>query len=239
MLTQWQKNIAQLGWLNAVLYGLARLLDTASHGRWGLYRYHFVAQYLADAPLRPLRGADITVLMDEQKLADYPRPPSVIAARYGQGARSLSAWRKGRLAGFIWLIMHAYQEDEVRARFRLASPRACWDFDVWVHPDERLGWTFRRLWEAARAHLRARDVRWSCSRISAFNPGSLASHAHIGLVRMGGALFLRCGTWQWTCASLPPYFHLSRNARMYPEFIFDTSTLQEPPCPNAIKSAKS
>jgi hypothetical protein len=239
--------IAQLGWLNAALYLLARLLQRGSGGRWALHRYHFIAQYIGDTPLSPARGLDIEIRPTspaEPMPDDYPRPPAVLRQRHAQGARSLTAWRNGRLAGFLWLAMGAYQEDEVRARYLLCSSSASWDFDVWVRPEERLGWVFRRLWEAARRQLRGQGVRWSCSRISAFNPGSLRAHARLGTVRLGGAVFLRCCGWQWMFASLAPYFHLSCGPASFPQLMFDTSALadippQELPCPISTKSARS
>jgi hypothetical protein len=239
--------IAQLGWPDAALYALARLLQKLSGGRWMLHRYHFIAQHIGDTPLSPARGLDIEIRASgpaEAVTDDYPRPRQILLQRYAQGAQSLTAWRNGRLAGFLWLVMDAYQEDEVRARYLLASRGSCWDFDVWVRPEERLGWVFRRLWEAARRRLRGQDVRWSCSRISAFNPGSMRAHARIGTVRLGGALFLRCGAWQWMFASLAPYFHLSRGPASYPTLMIDTSALadiapQELSCPTSTKSARS
>lgn len=230
MLIRLRHTLAQLGWFNAALYALARLLQAASGGSWVLHRYHFVAQYVSDKPLPSLRGLDIDIRPHHSTdpIPDgYPRPATVVHHRYSQGALSLAAWRNGRLAGFLWLIADAYQEDEVRARYRLASSRAWWDFDVWVRPEERLGWVFRRLWEAARQNLRLHGVRWTCSRISAFNAASLRAHAQIGTVRLGSATFLRCGKWQWMIASLAPYFHLSRNAASYPQLMFDTSALSD------------
>jgi GNAT superfamily N-acetyltransferase len=233
--------LAQLGWLNTTLYLLARALETVSGGRWTLFRYLFVAQYVSDTPLSPMRGADIHIQLPAAGMPlpdDYPRPAHVVRSRYAQGASTLAAWRKGRLAGFLWMISQAYQEDEVRARYQLASPCASWDFDVWVRPEERLGWVFRRLWEAARQHLRGQGVRWSCSRISAFNPASLRAHAQIGVVRLGHAVFLRCGQWQWMFSSLRPHIHLSRSPASFPELIIDTRPLQEPPCTSFRKSAR-
>ena len=227
---------SQLGWLNASLYCLGRVLERVSGGRWQLYRYYFVAQQVDDADLAGARGGDIDIaLMDAGSIGQiaYPRPAHVIRQRYAQGAFSLVARRQGQLAGFLWLILDAYQEDEVRARYRLLSSEAAWDFDVWVRPEDRMGWVFRRLWDEARRLLRRRAVRWSCSRISAFNPSSLRAHARIGTRRLGHALFLRCGGWQWMYASLPPRFHLSRHPASFPQLSFDTTTLthQEPPCP--------
>lgn len=141
-------------------------------------------------------------------------------------------------------MLDAYQEDEVRVRYRLPRADTSWDFDVWIHPDERLGWAFPRLWEAARQQLRERGVRWTCSRISAFNAASLRAHARIGHVRLGDALFVRCGGWQWMFSTVAPYFHLSCNAASFPQLTFDTSALadvtpQEQPCPPSKQSATS
>lgn len=239
MIHSLRSTLAQLGWFNTLLYALARLLQRASGGRWALMRYLFVAQYVSDSALTPMRGADIEIrpLRAQDPLpAGYPRPAQVVRDRYAQGAHTLAAWRNGRLAGFLWLIAEAYQEDEVRARYLLSSCRLGWDFDVWVRPEERLGWVFRRLWEAARQHLRRRGVRWTCSRISAFNAASLRAHAQIGTVRLGHAVFLRCGEWQWMLASMRPYIHLSRSRASYPQLTFNPPS-QEPPCPISNKSA--
>lgn len=249
MATGLRHTLLQLGWFDACLYWLGRLLVRVSGGRWRLHRYRYVAQYMAPQPLpnARLRGRDIAIHLHTAPCPvamPWPRPPGVIASRQAQGACSLVALRRGTLAGFLWLIDGAYQEDEVRARFCLASAEACWDFDVWVAPDERLGMVFARLWEAARVQLRARGVRWSCSRISAFNPASLRAHAAIGLVPLGAALFLRCGGWQWTFSNIAPYMHLSRSDNSFPEFRFDTRsladlTLPEPSCPPKNSCAPS
>lgn len=230
MTTGLRHTYAQLGWLNAILYWLGHLLATASAGSWTLHRYHFVAQYVGDVPLCGARGLDIDIrehTAADARPADYPRPDSVVSQRYTQGAISLAAWRKGRLAGFLWLISDTYLEDEVRVRYRLASSRAAWDFDVWVRPEERVGWVFPRLWEAARRQLRQRGVRWTCSRISAFNPASMRAHARIGMVKLGGAVFLRCGSWQWMWATLAPYFHFSRHPSDCPQLTLDTNSLPD------------
>jgi hypothetical protein len=158
----------------------------------------------------------------------------VLAARYAQGACSLAAVKRGELVGFLWLRFDAYQEDEVRARYLLPSAQSCWDFDVWVRPQERLGPAFPRLWDEANHLLRARAVRWSCSRISAFNAASLRAHASIGTVPMGSATFLRCGGWQWMLATRAPYCHLSRAPAAFPRLCFDTSALCHPPAMESL-----
>jgi len=228
--------VAELGWLNAGLYLLDLALRRLTSQRWCLRKYQLVAQTLSGPSLAAGRGTDIDVrlLASAAELPPgYPRPAAVIADRYAQGARSLAAFRGGELTGFLWFLADAYQEDEVRVRFRLASPQAVWDFDVYVRPQDRLGWTFRRLWDEARAMLSARGVRWSCSRISAFNAGSLRTHARIGTAPLGCAVFLCCGGWQWMAATLAPYIHLSRHPASFPQLLLDTTTLHHPLPPEA------
>ena len=87
--------------------------------------------------------------------------------------------------------------------------QAAWDFDVYVDPEHRSGLGFARLWDEANGWLRRRGVAFSWSRISAFNPGSLASHARLGARVAGKATFFRLGPCQLMIASLPPYFHIS------------------------------
>ncbi|MET3133191.1 hypothetical protein AAKU55_003476 [Oxalobacteraceae bacterium GrIS 1.11] len=226
------QSIKQLGWLNAALYGFDRTLVQLSGGRCALYKYQFLAQAIGNNALCCGRGQSIKVLLcrSPQELPpDYPRSVDVLLARYAGGALSLAAVKNGRLSGFLWLRLDAYQEDEVRARYALASSQSCWDFDVWVRPEDRFGLTFARLWEEANRLLRARAVRWSCSRISAFNRASLAAHARIGTLKLGSATFLRCGRWQWMFATLAPYIHLSLHPASFPQLRFDTSDLPDPP----------
>lgn len=224
-------SLVQLGGLNGCLYCISRVLQRLSAERWDLYKYQFVAQTVGAAPLCGKRGRDIHVYRyahRDELPCGYPRPASVLRQRDAQGAVSLAAFRGDCLVGFLWILLDGYQEDEVRARYVLASPHSSWDFDVWIDPDERLGLTFARLWDEANLLLRARAVRWTCSRISAFNSASLRAHAHIGTVHLGSATFLRCGRWQWMCATLAPYLHLSWRPGAFPRLVFDTSRLDRP-----------
>lgn len=220
--------VEQLGWLNTALYAIHRLLGILSKGRWALYKYHFVAQEVSTTSLCHGRGKAIEVRLcqDKNDLPEvYPRRADVIVQRYAQGAQSLSAFKNGRLVGFLWFLLGNYQEDEVRARYQLLSKQSAWDFDVYVQPEDRFGFVFPRLWDEANRLLNARAIRWSCSRISAFNAGSLAAHARIGTTPLGAAVFLRCGHWQWMFATLAPYVHLSRHPASFPRLQFDTSRL--------------
>lgn len=223
------QTVRQIGWYNGGWYALALLIGALSGGRWSLYKYRLVAQAVAREPLCRGRGSAIEVrALDAGAGAALAGPlqrrADVIGARYRQGAQCLAAFRDGQLLGFLWFIAGPYQEDEVRARFVPASRQACWDFDVQVLREHQLGLAFARLWDEANRLLHARGVRWSCSRISAFNAASLLAHRRIGARELGGAVFVCCGRWQWTAATLAPYFHLSRGPASFPQFRL------EPPC---------
>lgn len=245
-LARLRNSIVRLGWRDSAWLALARLLKAVPGRAASLQRYQFVAQAIAPGSLCHGRGKAIAVApcAAPQGLAGGPaRAPEALEQRLAQGAQCLVARRTSAaksdtaipdaavpgvdasIAGWLWLLHGGYLEDEVRARYVLASKQSSWDLDVWVQPDERGGLVFARLWEEANAQLHAQGVRWSCSRISRFNAESLAAHARIGTVCLGTATFLRCGNWQWMLASLPPYLHLSRHAGSIPELHFDTGHL--------------
>jgi hypothetical protein len=193
-----------------------------------------VAQPVAKtALLAQGRGKKIEVrLIHEQDeiIQQFPRPAAAIQARFEQGAKCLVATKDGRFVGFLWLLMGGYQEDEVRARYvPLPANRSAWDFDVYVAPDFRLGLTFLRLWDQANRVLCENNIFWSCSRVSAFNVGSLAAHARLGTVFLGSAIFFCVGGCQLTFASTSPYFHLSWGPDSFPEFRLDTQRLVASP----------
>lgn len=226
MLKQW-------GGFNVCLFLLNKLLVAASRGSFRIYRYYFIAQPVAKAALcRPGKSRKIEIgLIHEQDeiVRQFPRPAAAIEARFKQGAKCLVALKDQHFIGFLWLVLSSYhyQEDEVRARYiPLPSKQAAWDFDVYVAPDFRLGRTFLRLWEEANRILAENGILWSCSRISAFNSGSLGAHAHFGTRSLGSAIFLCAGRWQITFASIPPYFHLSSHSDSFPEFRLDTQRLE-------------
>lgn len=225
--------VQQWGWFNVCLFLLNKLLVAISRGSFCLYRYYFIAQPVAKAALLPPgRGRKIKVhLVNEQDemIREFPRPATVIQARFKQGAKCLVALKEQRFIGFLWLLPgnYHYQEDEVRARYiPLPATRTAWDFDVYVAPDFRLGFTFPRLWEEANRIMAENGILWSCSRISAFNSGSLNAHAHLGALSLGNATFFCAGRRQITFASIPPYFHFSPHPGSFPQFRLDTSGLK-------------
>lgn len=223
MLQQW-------GWFNTGLFVLNRLLVIISSGSLRLYKYNLIGQPVAKVSLLPPgRGRKIEIRLvqpHDEITRQFPRPAAAIQARFEQGAKCLVAFKDGQFVGFLWLLLGSYQEDEVRARFTPLPPKqAAWDFDVYVAPDFRLGLAFPRLWDEANRLLTGNDIQWSCSRISAFNAGSLGAHARLGTVSLGNAIFFCAGRWQITFASIPPYFHLSLNPESFPEFHLSTRGL--------------
>lgn len=214
MLTKFRQLCADMGSLNALLYVLHRALSTLTGGHAGIERFIFVAQPVPDQPHIPAGKVTTSVvkhlLPGDPLLAQCMRPDEVIAARFAQGAKCLAIVKDDQLQAAIWLIHGHYDEDVVRARFVLPPcGTAAWDFDVYVAPKYRLGFTFLRLWDAANAYLRDAGVMWSYSRITAFNLGSLASHSRLGASPFGNATFLTLGPVQLMVSSLRPWLHIS------------------------------
>lgn len=211
---------AELGRLNAVLYAAGRLLSRLS-GELRLYRYYIVAQPVPDQPLLPARrGRSIEVDRigaGHRGFVRLPLTEDVITYRFAQDAVCFGAFRNGEIQGCLWLCLGPYDEDEVRCRFvREPEESTVWDFDVYVCPEARGGFVFARLWDEANAFLRERGIAWSISRISAFNPGSLASHTALGARRTATATYLKLWRWQIMVADVPPYVHLSTKAGSVP-----------------------
>ena len=214
MLTKFRQLRTDMGTLNALLYGLHRVLSIVSGGRAGIERFIFVAQPVPDQPHIPsdkkTTSVVKTLLPGDALLAQCMRPEAVIAARFAQGAKCLAIVKDDQLQAAIWLIHGHSDGDVVRARFVLPrSGTAAWDFDVYVAPKYRLGFTFLRLWDAANAYLREAGVMWSYSRITAFNLGSLASHSRLGASPFGDATFLTLGPVQLMISTLRPWLHIS------------------------------
>jgi hypothetical protein len=207
-------NVRQLGWLDALLYLGGQVLSRLSGGRARVVKYRLVAQPIGRAEAKPLRPDAATELRavpaGDALVKAFERPPYVLARRYADGAACTAALVRGEFAGFIWIQRGAYDEDEVRCRYELLEPASCvWDFDVYVVPRYRVGRTLARLWSHVDQALAREGVRWSFSRISAFNRDSLAAHARLGTVDCGSALFVVLGPLQLALLPGPPWLHVS------------------------------
>jgi hypothetical protein len=218
--------LRELGWLDGSLYALDRTLAAMSGERLRLHKYYFVAQPIREKPwLPPGRGEKLEarwVTASDRIIERIPRPDWAAPHRFGQGAMCLALLKDGTCIGFGWFTLGAYQEDEVRCRYvPLPAGKSVWDFDVYLEPEHRTGIAFLKLWDEANGFFAERDVRWSLSRISAFNKGSLRAHARMGAAPIGSALFLTLGPLQVCAMTCPPFFHFSRSRDSFPTLALD------------------
>jgi hypothetical protein len=224
-----RESVASLGWGNGILYTIGRALEQVTRGRCRLFKYYFVAQPVPEQRLTALPKASRTriyrALPTEDIIKRFPRPPAVIAWRFADGAACFVAERMGELVGFIWIKLERYQEDEVRCDYLLDPAQGlAWDFDAWVAPEFRMTRAFVQLWEAANDYLRQQGCHWSVSRISAFNPVSLASHRRMGAVHLHTGLFAVLGRTQLALFSCRPYIHVGFGVASRPRLSFHPPT---------------
>ena len=215
LLAKFRAAAAAMGFRNACLFAATRLLHACFGTRVRIVKYYFMTQPLTPPDQAALaRSGSFAFSWIESVcplFEQIDRPAEVLAQRFAQGARCLAALtRDDELAGFLWFVVGPYDEDEVRARF-VPQPAgaAAWDFDVSIVPRYRMGRLFSYLWARASAELVAHGVNKTVSRVSAFNPASLASHSRLGAEIVGEALFLCAGRVQLMKSSLAPKWHLS------------------------------
>jgi hypothetical protein len=206
--------------IDLLLWKASRAASLASRGAWRIHRYLFVAQPVPAARLlAPGTSATTIRRVDagDPLVAQFPRPPEVIAARYRMGALCFAIENQGRFVGFAWIKEAQYPEDEVRCLYRFEPGTASvWDFDVYIEPRFRFGRTFARLWDYVNAWLREHGYRWSLSRISAFNPDSLAAHRRLGTRIIGTATFIRMGSLQIALIGQAPFVHIGWHDNQVP-----------------------
>ena len=179
-------------------------------------KYHLVAQPVPPEPKRRRpHKLSITQIPPEQYRDHwFPRPRAAIEARYAQGAVCFVAFDNDEPLACLWLkAQGGFNEDTIRSRFEPTPvDHTAWDFDVYVHPAHRLGRTFLHLWTHAFDWMRERDIRWTMSRIDAFNLASINSHRRLGAQITGHVIYWTWGNWQLTLSSQRPRWNLSRSA---------------------------
>ncbi len=222
LLSSFREIRASLGLGNGLLFALARLVNRTTRGRSRLLKYYFVAQPVPPKPSpafsRPSKTRIYRAVPGDVIIQQFPRPPQVITKRFADGALCFVAEQAGRLVGFLWIKQESYCEDEVRCHYFLHPPdQLVWDFDTYVAPEFRMSRAFAQLWEAANEFLRERGYRWSISRISAFNAGSLASHRRLGIVHLNAGIFLVSGPVQLAAFSQRPFLHVAIGPRHSPK----------------------
>jgi len=194
------RSLSEIGFLNTCLYALHHLLSGV-HSSLGVERFYVVMQPVAQKPGIPgKRGKNIRVdrlNREDPALSTFVRVAEEIQERFDQGAVCFGAWRQDHLIAWIWLILGSYQDFNFHLRFvPTPAEKTCWDLDIFVEPEYRLGFAFARLWEEARAYLARHGVEWSASMISAFNTASLRSHKRLDSRIVGSVTILELGRLQ-------------------------------------------
>ncbi len=196
-LTSAAKTVHDLGARYAALYWLDRVLAIASRGHVRLRHYVFVTQPLKQRAVAAETSFSVRPLASDHPVQQFPVSAAEVQRRLQQGSTCLVATSDGEFAGYLWLHLGAYPEDEVRCRFLpWPSERVAWDFDVYIVPRFRATRAFSRLWQATERHLTALGITHSASRISSYNAVSLRSHLRSGAVVTGSAIFVTIGRAQ-------------------------------------------
>lgn len=211
----------QFGTINGSYYLLGKLIQRLSGGSARLVRYYIVGQPIPEkyAPVCKPSTTDCVseMVSPEQIRAVSPRPFEVIESRVARQHTCLLATNKGEFSGFMWFATGYYDEDEVHCRYVIAEPMSgVWDYDVFVEQRYRLGRTFARLWDAANLRLSERGIKWSFSRISAFNSQSLGSHGRMGFEKLATLTFVSFGQWQLMLSSCSPFVNVCWKGKFRP-----------------------
>jgi hypothetical protein len=212
--------IARLGWWTGTLYVVALTLRRFCPF-FSIEKYYVVAQPVPARELLPeSRGKGIFIRPidhDHPLISQLPRPREEMARRFAGGAVCFLAMRENRIIGHLWVTRSPYRESVHGAEFVPQPPgRTAWDFDMWIDPAERLGLAFARLWDRCNSYLREQGVRWTCSRVSAFNSESLQAHARLGMRVMHSLLYFGAGQVELLIADVAPFVALSFSPHTFP-----------------------
>jgi len=216
---KWQQLRREMGAFWAVMYGIHKAVRKLGIK---LSAYRFAFQPVPEKRL--LKKPDniefrwLETFVSEMLVED--RKAAWVQARLARGDRCLAAYKESELIAFLWLAARHYPEDEARCDYRLEAQALVWDYDVYVAPRYRVTRLFAQLWDEANESLYQSGVRWSVSRISAFNVASIHSHRRRGALLSGAAIFVNAGNWQMLLSNRRPFLHVSRKSR--PAFRFFT-----------------
>ena len=224
MLSKLRAAAAELGWTNAILYGINRVSKT----RWGGFvqvdPVHLVVHAVRRDPvLPPRRGRGIEtrrLSTDEALKCGVPISENLIESRRQGEAVCLAAFKDDRLIGYRWLQLGPYSDEEVHCTFvAVAGRRAAWGWNFFVAPQHRTSFVFARLWDETYAFLRDNDLQWIFSWISAFTPAVLTAEQRLGAHRLGGAVFISVGPVQLLLATIAPFVHVSLRRAAPPRLV--------------------
>lgn len=201
--------LREFGLAAGLLYTLDRALQWLSP-RLRLYCYELMVQPITERPLIPARLTRQLEIREirrgDPELALMPPREQITTARFDQGAVCLGAFQKGNFIAYMWFCFRAYEEDEVRCTYVLASEHdSVFDFDFYIFPEHRMGLAFAGLWNGANAVLRSRGIRNTFSRLTRFNLASRRAHKHLGWRRVGQAMFLQAWRLEIMLATIRPF----------------------------------
>jgi len=212
----------ELGLTSTLVHICNRILNSLHLKQLAIYKYYITKQSVVSSHLLPLdKGKNIEVVeicRSDPVFLQFGRPLEVIQARFNQGGHCYGAFRKGEIAGYLWLNFGKYQEDEVRCTYVL-SPfnKAAWDYDVYVFPKHRFSFTFPRLWEYANEAMLERGIENTYSGIAYCNVASINSHQKLGSRVIGSIYFLRFFQMQWSLSvHFRPTITFSYNRLSFP-----------------------
>ena len=180
-----------------------------------LKQYYIFAQPVpSERLLRSRRGRSVYVeRLDtaDPRLEALPVAADTLDLR-GQAGNIVcfAAFKDGRVIGCHWLALDHHDDEEVGARFcGQGSARFVWDFDLYVVPEERIGYAFARIWDEAFAFLRELGIAWSLSYVSPVNQRSHKSHESLGSVRVASLLRITLGRAELIVSTIRPYLGLA------------------------------
>lgn len=223
----------ELGGLDAGWYVIKRVFAALSSSL-RIHRYKLFAQKVdAGEGLKRIHES-ITIKQvskSEYKVDWFPRPKEVIEDRFSQGSVCFVAFKHGEPVASLWLVLGPYIEDEVRCLFSpLPKGEAAWDFDVYIKPEHRLTRIFLYLWSTANQYMQGHGIKWTMSRIDAFNIQSIRSHKRMGAVCIRVVTFVSAGNLQAMLSSSYPFLHVSLSKFNYPTIkLFSPAVPANPP----------
>jgi len=207
--------VSDMGAANGAMYVAARIAKRI-HPAVAIERFYIVAQPVKQTRLLPSgRGESIKVLMfsaHDPLLEQLSAPSSEITRRFAAQGRCFLAMRGERVVGHLWITHSGYREPAFRCEYSIRSPdKMVWDFDLWIERKERMGWVFSRLWDECNEYLRQREIGWTLSRISAFNPESLRAHQRFGIRRLRSLTYFCVGRTELLLAFPPACIRITRS----------------------------
>ncbi len=219
----------RLGTADAILLAVSKMARKLSFGKVILRRYYVFLQPIDQIVVLPARrGRSINVRLiaaDDPIVQDFPRPPSEIEDRFRSGSECIVAESDGLISGFFWLHYDRYDDPEANVRFQLHPHTVTnWDFDLYVSPEHRGGWTFAKLWSMAGGLLKDRGIHSSVSIVWFENENSISSHRRLGAFPLFSAFHLKFGHTILHIAGISPRFCLIRPNGKRPTFHIDTTS---------------